>query len=98
MKTYASLAAVIVLSTPAPAWADSDAAGFRERVAAVVRSSDPPTTIMVIRLWHAEAEELAHTLRPILPPGVTVVPHSPTNSLIFSGPSGEVERALGAAN
>jgi len=41
----------------------------------------------VIRLKHAKAEHLAATLGPILPPGVTIVPDRPTNSLLISGPS-----------
>jgi type II secretory pathway component GspD/PulD (secretin) len=41
----------------------------------------------VIRLKHAKAEQLAETLRAILPPGVTLVADPPTNSLIVSGPS-----------
>ena len=44
--------------------------------------SQPPATIAVIRLYHAEAEELAATLARLLPPDVRVVPDVPTNSLI----------------
>ncbi len=40
--------------------------------------------IMVIQLNYANAEELAATLRQIVPPGVTVVAYPPTNSLIIS--------------
>ncbi len=43
------------------------------------------SSIVVIRLKYANAEELAATLAPILPPGVTVVAYPPTNSLIISG-------------
>lgn len=42
-------------------------------------------TITVVRLKYANAEELAATLAPILPPGLTVVAYPPTNSLIISG-------------
>jgi hypothetical protein len=57
---------------------------FEARVVAVVRSTDVPATIAVIRLHHAKAEELAATLSGVLPPDVKVVPDIPTNSLIVS--------------
>jgi hypothetical protein len=44
-------------------------------------------TATVIRLKHAKAAQLAETLGRILPPGMTVVPDRPTNSLIISAPS-----------
>jgi hypothetical protein len=71
-----------------PAFGQREVLTLEERIRAVVHSADPPRTIMVMRLRHAEAEELAATLAPSLPPGITVVPHPPTNSLIIVGPPG----------
>jgi hypothetical protein len=71
-----------------PALGERDVPTLEERIRAVVHSTDPPRTIMVMRLRYAEAEELAETLAPSLPPGITVVPHPPTNSLIIVGPPG----------
>ncbi len=50
--------------------------------------------IMVIKLNYANAEELAATLRQILPPGVTVVAYSPTNSIIISGNPAALEQVI----
>ncbi len=70
-----------------PALGERDVSPLEERIVAVALSADPPWTIMVIRLRHAKAEELAATLRRVLPPDVKVVPDVPTNSLIVSVPS-----------
>ncbi len=80
-RTSVLLSAVLA----GPAWGDEPFT-FEDRVVAVVRSTDVPATITVIRLHHAKAEELAATLRRALPPDVTVVPDVPTNSLIISVP------------
>jgi hypothetical protein len=52
----------------------------------------------VIRLKHAKAEQLAETLSHILPPGITVVPDRPTNSLVVSPLSSTPHSGSGAAN
>lgn len=44
----------------------------------------PGGGITVIRLKWADAQELAATLAPILPPGYKVVPYPPLNALIIS--------------
>lgn len=75
---------LLVAMLAGPAWGEDDPLSFEERVVAVVRQSGQPSTIMVIRLYHAEAEVLAATLNQVLPPGTTVVPDPPTNSLIVS--------------
>ncbi|MGH7288141.1 MAG: secretin N-terminal domain-containing protein [Myxococcota bacterium] len=49
--------------------------------------ADEPWTVTVIRLKYAKAEQMAATLDRILPPGMTVVPDRPSNSLIIAGPS-----------
>ena len=43
------------------------------------------TTIEVVPLKYARAEEVADTLSWLAPPGVRIVPYYPTNSLIISG-------------
>jgi len=48
-------------------------------------------TVTVIHLDYANAEELAAVLSEIVPPGVTVVPYYPTNSLIVSGKRALIE-------
>ena len=60
---------------------------FEDRLLAVVRSTEHPAEIMVIRLRHANALEVANTLRRLAPSGVTVVPDLPSNSLILTGPA-----------
>ncbi len=67
---------------------------LEERVLAVSRATDDPSAIMVIRLQHAKAEELANTLRRVVPSGVTVVADPPTNSLIISGPAPAAARPV----
>jgi hypothetical protein len=70
-----------------PAWGEGDAATPEEQLPTVADVAAEPWTLMVIRLEHAKAEKLAETLNQILPPAMTVVPYSPTNSLIISAPS-----------
>ena len=48
-------------------------------------------TVKVVPLSYARAGELAYTLSRVVPPGVRIVPHHPTNSLIISGPPAAVE-------
>jgi type II secretory pathway component GspD/PulD (secretin) len=42
-------------------------------------------TFVVIKLRHADAEQVASVLRELLPPTVRVVPYPPTNSVLISG-------------
>lgn len=42
-------------------------------------------TCVVIKLEHADAEEIALVLRQLLPPTVRVVAYSPTNSVLIAG-------------
>lgn len=80
---------IIILSTllGGAAWAEGVPFTFKQEH--VVRthpiSRDFTSSIVVVPLNYANAQELAATLAPILPPGVTVVPYAPTNSLIISG-------------
>ena len=73
------------MSLTGVAWGEVDAA--RGGRTPLPLNSESSWTITVIRLKHAKAEHLAATLGPILPPGVTIVPDRPTNSLLISGPS-----------
>jgi type II secretory pathway component GspD/PulD (secretin) len=50
--------------------------------------------IKVVPLTYARAGELAHTLSLVAPPRVRIVPYSPTNSLIISGPPAAVEQLI----
>lgn len=79
------LKAIFILSTilVGMAWTEDVAFGAEQENMHEARS-EFTSTILVIPLKYANAEELAATLTPILPPGVTVVPYSPTNSLIIS--------------
>jgi hypothetical protein len=85
-KRWRSTVVLLLTSLPGPTWAETDAAP-KERAPAVSRVAEEPWTVTVIRLKHAKAEQLAATLDRILPPGTTVVPDRPTNSLIISGSS-----------
>jgi general secretion pathway protein D len=58
------------------------------------RADQEAVFVKVVPLTYARADELAHTLAAVAPPGVRIVPYSPTNSLIISGPPAWVE-ALG---
>jgi len=53
------------------------------------------TIIKVVPLTYARAGELAYTLSLIAPPRVRIVPYYPTNSLIISGPTANVEEIVG---
>jgi type II secretory pathway component GspD/PulD (secretin) len=59
-----------------------------------VRVRPEGITIKVVPLTYAQAGDLAYTLSWIAPPGVRVVPHHPTNSLILSGPPAAVEELI----
>jgi general secretion pathway protein D len=50
--------------------------------------------VKVVRLNYARAGELAYTLSWVAPPGVRIVPHFPTNSLIISGPPAMVDELV----
>jgi general secretion pathway protein D len=53
------------------------------------------TTIEVVPLQYAQADELAYTLSWVVPDGVRIVPYSPTNSLLISGDLKAVRELLG---
>lgn len=50
----------------------------------------------VIRLTYADAAEVATTLAWTAPPGVRVVPHVPTNSVVIAGHGAAVEQMIDA--
>jgi len=80
----------------APASGEGDVRPLDQEVtSAAACDRDGSWTIKVIRLKHAKAEQLAKTLGPALPPGMTVVPDRPTNNLIISGPSSAYKPPLG---
>ncbi len=81
-----------------PAWAQEEASTLQERILAVSRATDDPSTITVIRLKHRKAEELAETLRRVVPSDVTIVADPPTNSLIISGPPPAPTRPVAAGD
>lgn len=54
------------------------------------------TTIEVVSLKYAKADEVAYSLSCIAPPGVRIIPYYPTNSLIISGNPEVVEELMGA--
>ena len=54
----------------------------------------PATTVEVVPLNYARAEEVADTLSWLAPPGVQVIPYAPTNSLLIAGQPEAVERFL----
>jgi len=58
------------------------------------KAAQAETTIKVIPLKYARADEVAYTLSWIAPPGVRIAPYSPTNSLILSGNSRAVEALI----
>ena len=78
-------ALLLLMSFTGVAWAETDAA--RGERTPLPPASEAPWTVTIVRLKHAKAEDLAATLSRILPPGVTVVPDRPTNSLLISAPS-----------
>src|SRR5262245_11973411 len=49
------------------------------------QAPQPATTIEVVPLDYARAEEVADTLSWLAPPGVQVIPYAPTNSLLIAG-------------
>ena len=52
-------------------------------------------TVEVVPLNYARAEDLAYTLAALAPPGVTIVPYYPTNSLLIAGNPEAVAELLG---
>jgi general secretion pathway protein D len=58
--------------------------------------SRPEFVVRVIPLTYADAGDLAFTLSWIAPPGVRVVPHFPTNSLVIAGQTSGVELMIDA--
>ena len=52
-------------------------------------------TVEVVPLNYARAEEVAYTLAALAPPGVTIVPYYPTNSLLIAGNPEAVAELLG---
>ncbi len=67
------------------AWADQVSAEERQDETARTEETDRALGlgITVIRLKWANAEELAATLRPILPEGVKVIAYPPLNALVI---------------
>jgi general secretion pathway protein D len=59
------------------------------------QAAQAATTIEVVPLNYARAEEVAYTLSWIAPPGIRIVPYAPTNSLIISGSPEVVDQLLG---
>ena len=59
--------------------------GLRLLVDGTGDPAKPATTIEVVPLDYAKAEEVAYTLSGIAPPGVRVIPYVPTNSLLIAG-------------
>ncbi|MFQ5937838.1 MAG: secretin N-terminal domain-containing protein [Acidiferrobacterales bacterium] len=84
MRPLLTLAVLSMFSFMASA--GDDAVEQAEREAALIedRITGLTSTLTVIRLNWASAEELAATLAPLLPPGVTVVAYPPINALIIS--------------
>jgi hypothetical protein len=50
-----------------------------------VSEEDAAWSYVLIKLEYADAEEIAHVLRQLLPPTVSVVAYSPTNSVLIAG-------------
>jgi type II secretory pathway component GspD/PulD (secretin) len=50
-----------------------------------VSDEHAPRRYVLIELEYADAEEIAHVLRQLLPPTVSVVAYSPTNSVLIAG-------------
>ena len=59
------------------------------------KAAQTETTIAVIPLKYARADEVADTLSWLAPPGVRIVSYYPTNSLIISGNPEAVEELIG---
>ena len=56
----------------------------------------PEFVVRVIPLTYADAGEVAFTLSWVAPPGVRIVPHFPTNSVVIAGYASEVEQMIDA--
>lgn len=82
----------------APPLGPGDVPTPAEGTSAALCDAGAPWTIMVIRLEHAKAEELAETLGRILPPGMTVVPDPRTNSLLISATSSPPAEPIAPVN
>lgn len=58
--------------------------------------SRPDFVVRVVRLTYADAGDVAVTLSWVAPPGVRIVPHYATNSVVIAGHSTDVEQMLDA--
>ena len=56
----------------------------------------PDFVVRVVRLTYADAGEVATTLSWVAPPGVRIVPHYATNSVVIAGHGPDVEQMLDA--
>jgi len=56
------------------------------------KSSGERVVVCMIQLEHAEAEELAAVLQPLLSPAGSIVPYRPTNTLIIRDRASVVEK------
>jgi type II secretory pathway component GspD/PulD (secretin) len=56
------------------------------------KSSEERIVVCMIQLEHAEAEELAAVLQPLLSPAGSIVPYRPTNTLIIKDRASVVEK------
>lgn len=56
------------------------------------KSSGERIVVCMIQLEHAEAEELAAVLQPLLSPAGSIVPYRPTNTLIIRDRASVVEK------
>jgi type II secretory pathway component GspD/PulD (secretin) len=52
----------------------------------LAQSGSQTSTVEVVPLQYARAEEVAYILSQIAPPGVKVAPYPPTNSVLIAGP------------
>ena len=66
------------------AWAADSVRGQEQQQEGKLIEESIGSTITVIRLKWANAEELAATLAPILPEGLTVLAYPPLNALIIA--------------
>ena len=86
MSTRTLLISVLTLAMIAgAAWADQVSAEERQDATPRTEETDRALGlgITIIRLKWANAEELAATLRPILPEGYKVIAYPPLNALII---------------
>jgi hypothetical protein len=90
----AGFSALLSALLAGPAAGEADTAAPGDSVSGEPRAAAEPWTIRVIRLEHAKAEQLAETLARVLPPGTTLVPDRPTNSLLISGPPSPAIQAI----